>query len=264
MRRCSQTERQAQSQASGGRRTFSGPIPPATMANTVVILEKKFLQAARLSLITNGSFEETNEFRIPDSEIVVKLRPHANAAKAVINLIAEVVLVEPAGDIIPVSTEVANVSFLGAIRSKNSLIISANQSDVSLYSTTQRMISFMLEANNCPWKKSFLNLIPDKLADVIVRVNNKDIPTTIAILSAKSDVFKAMFAHNTKEKQTGIVEIEDFSFLVVQEMIRFLMHDYCTHWDGHYEELEAIADKYNIVGMKELAGKKKQLLDKHT
>ena len=41
------------------------------------------------------------------------------------------------------------------------------------------------------------------------------------------------------------------------------MHDYCTGWDGQWEELAAIADKYSIRGIKKLAAEKKALLDLH-
>lgn len=44
-------------------------------------------------------------------------------------------------------------------------------------------------------------------------------------------------------------------------MVRFVIHGYCGLWYKHYEELAAIADKYNVVEMKELAVKKRILID---
>lgn len=85
----------------------------------------------------------------------------------------------------------------------------------------------------------------------------------VALIS-KSDVFKAMFEHECKEATSGIIEISDFPLSVVTEMAKFVLHDYCSGWFTHYDHLVAIADKYNIEGMKELADKKKKLLDRVT
>jgi hypothetical protein len=237
------------------------------MANTFVFFEGLVVGDSvtrkLFTVITNGRFEETNEFRIPGSEAIVKLRPISNTARGHNAFMAEMILVEPANDIISVSGEICG-SFSGVVRSKGSLIISGSYSDFKFNVKSHKVFSFKLNNSDHPWKKSFLNLTPANPPDVTVRADGKDIPTTIAIMSAKSDVFTAMFTHDTKEKRTGVVEIEDFSFLVVQEMIRFLMYDYCTHWDGHYENLAAIADKYNIAGMKQQAAQKKKLLDKYT
>lgn len=97
--------------------------------------------------------------------------------------------------------------------------------------------------------------------DVKLVVGGKKIPVSKELLISKSEVFRAMFEYDTKERQTGVVEITDFSFQVVKLMRDFVMFDYCTHWDTKYEELVAIADKYDIIGLMQLAEKKKQLLD---
>ena len=57
------------------------------MANTVVLLEQHLdldhdQDDVYLTIISNGYFYETNEFKILGSEVVVKVRPHANAAIA--------------------------------------------------------------------------------------------------------------------------------------------------------------------------------------
>ena len=235
------------------------------MAASFVFLERDgYYKYFKLCLITQShTVVETNEFQIPDSGVIVKLRPSTNAVTSRDQLLL-VHLVEPAHDIIPVTveglTKLSNEQTVLRSNSRSTMLCASLTNFAMTY--TSRRFSFWLTVE-CPWKKEFRILTPDQPADVIIRVGGKDIPTTEAILRAKSDVFAAMFTHDTKEKQTGIVEISDFSFQVVQEMVRFLMHDYCTGWDGQYEKLAAIADKYDIVGMKKLAAEKKVLLDLH-
>ena len=239
------------------------------MAASVVYWEgKASLFSGNLCFITNQyyKFVETNEFRIPGSEVVVTLRPTSiNAVGTSGTKLLMIHLVEPADDIIPATVPTLTVLSGAAtvLRSnQKSTLMCAPMKALTLESPNNYRVSFSLTVK-CPWKKHFMTLTPDQPADVVIRVEGKDIPTTEAILTTKSDVFAAMFTHDTKEKQTGVVEITDFSFQVVQEMVRFLMHDYCTGWDGQYEKLAAIADKYDIAGMKKLAAEKKALLDQH-
>lgn len=210
-------------------------------------------------LITTSQFEETNEFTIPGSDVVVKLRPAKNLG-VFGSFAVQVVLVQPHKDIIRASFG-PRQKFASCARSGNvSLTAVLDVEDVKTTLSSFKAAHFFISTDS-HWKKSFLNLTPADVPDVTIHVDGKHIPTTEKILTKKSDVFRAMFEHDTKEKQTRIVKITDFSFEVVQEMVRFLMHDYCTLWDGHYDDLQAIADKYNINGMKQLAVGKKELLD---
>ena len=241
------------------------------MASSVVFLElasqRYGEKPEKLCLMTQyNTFVETNEFTVPGSQVIVKLKRFTNGGTSGPDPLVQVHLVEPANDIISVSIsrmyEIPGVKMVLRSNSK-SVMFAATMTDLALTAPNlNRYFSFTMSVV-CPWKKIFMNLTPDHPSDVVIRVQGKDISTTKVILTTKSDVFAAMFTHDTKEKRTGVVEITDFSFQVVQEMVRFLMHDYCTGWDGQYEKLAAIADKYDIAGMKKLAAEKKALLDQH-
>jgi hypothetical protein len=230
-------------------------LSPATMAKSVLMIDDNNLYLIP-EFEYSGSIKTSNKITIPNSKVIVRMGQPANAGIAPNTPSAQVILVEPAGDIIPVQGQVGTARFTGVIRSKNSLTLTSTGMEVKFPCSTKKVLSFTIQVTDCPWSKSYLNLVPWNKPDVTIRVDGNEIPTKIGILTKNSDVFKAMFNHDTKEKQTGVVEIEDFPFLVVQEMIRFLMHNYCSHWDGHYEQLAAIAEKYNIRGMKQLAAKK--------
>lgn len=238
------------------------------MSDSYVFIEKytsgKSNYQSPCLVIPNDFVTETNEFTIPKSEVVVKLR-RANNMHVEDYEPIQFVLVQPANDIILLQDCSVFGGYPGILRSKEkSFIFARATSPLKLLHKEVQALSLSVEVRDCVWKKSFLNLIPDKPTDVVLRADGKDIATTIDILSAKSDAFAAMFTHDTKEKQTCVVEIADFSFEVVQEMIRFMMNDYCTLWDGCYDKLLAIADNYNIAGMKKLAAEKKILLDRFT
>lgn len=70
-----------------------------------------------------------------------------------------------------------------------------------------------------------------------------------------------MFEHDTKEKRTGVVEITDFSFEVVQEMVRAMMEGACGLWYTQSEALATIADKYNIHSLIQAANQKKRVMN---
>lgn len=216
------------------------------------------------SLITqNRAFEETNEFTIPGTEVVVKLRPADNVTVPDDSLAVQVILVQPHNDIIRVTGDQASRTGLVLRSNSKSYVMTRKTESIMIAAGYPARRVRVVLAPTSSWRKSFLNLIPDQPIDVTIEAEGREIGTTEAILCAESDVFKAMFAYETKERKSRVVQIEDFSSLVVQEMIRFLMHDYCSEWDGHCEQLTNIADKYNISGMQKLAKEKKALLDAH-
>ena len=216
----------------------------------------------KLCLITRpDSFVETNEFQIPGSEVVVKMRPAKNVHVSG-SLVAQFVLVELA----MTSLELTCLRQVVAIcrsyfrSNANSLVYGERHVETKLTEgTTARSALFTIKCDS-QWKHEFMNLNPPDPADLTISVDDKRIPTTEAILTSKSDVFAAMFAYDTIERQSRTVEIKDFSFEVVQEMIRFMIHDYCTLGDGQMEALTSIAEKYNTIGMKKLADEKRLLL----
>jgi speckle-type POZ protein len=61
-----------------------------------------------------------------------------------------------------------------------------------------------------------------QLSDVNFNVRGRDFPAHKSILSARSEVFAAMFQHPTKENLTNQIEIEDIEPDVFQELLRFI------------------------------------------
>jgi hypothetical protein len=75
-----------------------------------------------------------------------------------------------------------------------------------------------------------------------------------SILSARSDVFKAMFTNNTKENQTGVIEMKATLSNVVKDFLSFI---YCDTSSfrlkdavGFETELYNVAEKYEIEDLK--------------
>lgn len=212
---------------------------------------------------TNVDHYETPAFRLFNSEIWIKLsikqKPNFNtcpSGKPAIQLL----LVKPEHDVLPVTVN----GFQGILTSGSTSFTYCDKSpsfDHGRETGKTVSVQFNLKFAS-QWNSSFESIECKDPADVTLQMGDREISTRRQLLSAHSDVFKAMFTHDTKEKQTGIVIINDFPFEVVQEIIRFMMHNYCCLWYTRYEELAAIADKYNNAGMKALALKKKEIIDK--
>ena len=67
------------------------------------------------------------------------------------------------------------------------------------------------------------------------------------MLASRSDVFRAMFAHDMKENQLGVVQIEDSEPQVVKQFLAFI---YTDHFDdtsfATVSRLLPLAEKYNV------------------
>ena len=72
------------------------------------------------------------------------------------------------------------------------------------------------------------------------------------ILPAGSPVLAAMFQHDTKEKQTRVVELKDVEHKVFLRLLQFLYTGKTENLDGKTaEDLLAAADKYAVEALKE-------------
>lgn len=88
--------------------------------------------------------------------------------------------------------------------------------------------------------------------DVILKCGDKSIPAHKAILSCRSEVFRAMFRNNLKESQEGIVDIIDIEPPVFEKLINYI-------YTGNLmvETVESVcniykaAHKYSIEALKE-------------
>lgn len=71
----------------------------------------------------------------------------------------------------------------------------------------------------------------------------------------RSEVFRAMFAHDMKESQQGKVNLEDSNPAVVKQFLQFLYTD--TFSDKSFEnvsQLLPLAEKYNVKRLSSLCG----------
>jgi hypothetical protein len=95
-------------------------------------------------------------------------------------------------------------------------------------------------------------------SDVVLKVGKTRIPTHKFILCLKSRVFRAMFDNRMRESSSSEVAITDFPEAVVRSMLRCLYDPSCIDAElaTGADQLLAIADKYEICDLIELAEQK--------
>lgn len=87
-------------------------------------------------------------------------------------------------------------------------------------------------------------------SDIILRVQNEEFQAHRAILATQSPVFKAMFEHDMREKEDGIVDIQDTSAEIFT-----LFLEYCytsvlpAMQDKDVGQLVILADKYQVESL---------------
>ncbi|KAG6602100.1 BTB/POZ domain-containing protein At1g21780 isoform X1 [Cucurbita maxima] len=89
-------------------------------------------------------------------------------------------------------------------------------------------------------------------ADVTINTIDGTLRAHKAILSASSPVFKSMFHHNLKEKESSIIYIEDMSLDACMTMLRYLYGTIKEEdfWK-HRVSLLGAANKYDIADLKD-------------
>lgn len=91
-----------------------------------------------------------------------------------------------------------------------------------------------------------------KFSDVTLKVSDQIFYAHKCILTSRSPVFEAMFAHEMKEKIDNVVDIEDVDHEVFREMLRFMYAGKVNNIEIHAYKLLAVADRYSIQGLKNL------------
>lgn len=89
--------------------------------------------------------------------------------------------------------------------------------------------------------------------DVVIKVNDTEFPAHMAILSANSPVFGAMFRTDMIEKNTGVVKIDDMSAKAFDAMLHYLYYRSMEKIEKSVDialEILRAADKYDIPDMK--------------
>ncbi|KAJ8679107.1 hypothetical protein QAD02_014894 [Eretmocerus hayati] len=99
----------------------------------------------------------------------------------------------------------------------------------------------------------FEKLIDNKeSSDVILSMNEEELHAHKSILAIKSPVFAAMFTHNMKENQQGLVKIEDVTSETMRELLRFIYVGKINNLENIAMDLCAAADKYSIEKLKSI------------
>ena len=90
--------------------------------------------------------------------------------------------------------------------------------------------------------KLFLN---EELHDVVLSVQGKKLYAHKTILSIRSPVFRATFAHGTVETKTNVVEIEDVDYEVFVDFLRFIYTGKVENLDKK-DSLLVLANRYEL------------------
>ena len=91
-----------------------------------------------------------------------------------------------------------------------------------------------------------------KFPDVILIMDGKELKVHKGILAAASPVFSAMFTKNRNENQKSTVTVSDFSYEVINEMIRFIYTRKVKFLHNVVDELIYAAHRYGILDLKKL------------
>jgi BTB/POZ domain len=90
------------------------------------------------------------------------------------------------------------------------------------------------------------NDLRDEFCDATLFAHGQGISVHRIVLAAASDVFRTLFTSEFSEKDTCEIEIADFGFIVVLQMVRFLYSGQLPGYGHDVSDLLLIADKYNI------------------
>lgn len=69
-------------------------------------------------------------------------------------------------------------------------------------------------------------------------------------MTASSNVFKTMLKSDMKEKNTGLIEIDNFDVKTIEAFVEYLHLESVTNLNNVALELFKLADMYNVSGLK--------------
>jgi len=87
-------------------------------------------------------------------------------------------------------------------------------------------------------------------SDVTIICQDQEIPANRVLLATRSEVFRAMFSHPTKESTSGRIEITDVDPAVFEQMLAYIYTGFSPHVDSIAEELLIAANKYALEELK--------------
>ena len=92
--------------------------------------------------------------------------------------------------------------------------------------------------------------------DVVIRVKEKEFPVHRNILKVRSPVFASTLRNDMKEKQTGIIDIQDCEPAVFSEFLRFLYYEEISNLsEENVFGIFTLCDKYDVSDLREICMK---------
>ncbi len=91
-----------------------------------------------------------------------------------------------------------------------------------------------------------------KFSDIKIKVSSREFHVHRCILSLASEVFERMFLSDMIETRSNIIEINDISDEICEEMLRFIYCNTINNLDINALDLLYAADKYAIENLKTL------------
>lgn len=89
------------------------------------------------------------------------------------------------------------------------------------------------------------------LSDVVLKVEDQEFKSHRCVLAARSPVFMAMMTHDTKENNSGVVDIQDVDHITFSSFLEYL---YTGNIEAimpeNAEKLYTVADKYQVHELK--------------
>ncbi|CAF0872254.1 unnamed protein product [Rotaria sp. Silwood1] len=106
--------------------------------------------------------------------------------------------------------------------------------------------------NNCKTNTSLTKELfhTGKFSDIKIKVGTKEFNVHRCILSISSEVFERMFLSDMIETRSNVIEINDISDDICEEMLRFIYCNEIKHLDINALDLLYAADKYAIENLK--------------
>lgn len=93
----------------------------------------------------------------------------------------------------------------------------------------------------------------EEIADVTLVVDGREFTIHKSVLCARSKVFAAMFAHETKEKAENRIIIEDIKVAIFEKLREYLYSGYApAYWvdSSNAEEWLTLAEQYQLEHLK--------------
>lgn len=90
----------------------------------------------------------------------------------------------------------------------------------------------------------------DTLKDVKFLIDKETVAAHKFVLMTRSEVFSAMFTHDTQDKNKGLIRIEDTDVKIFKTFLKYLYTDEIEDIEETVDDLLVLADKYYVNDLK--------------